>query len=479
MRKVGLILIFLLLSAPISVAAAGAQIGEQCTVGADQTITGNLHALCQSVVIDGTVKGDVVAVAWSVTINGTVEGEIVAIAGQLVINGSVGGDMRTLAGRLLVAPGARLTAGHADVAGIGLSAEVMAPVFGDFLYVGYQGIIASTIGGDVQFNGAALVIDGPVAGSAEVTINRPPIQPPDIPALGLAFRPPGFVLGVGTVDYPRIRGQLHYQAPESLAIEPGMVGGDVQFTPGPSEARIGVSPVSEVVGGYIGRILRDLLALMLVGLIVLFVAQNGLMASAWRLKVRTASAFGYGLAALLLFVPAALLLLLVSLTILVLVHLVTLGELTLMTTVLLLMVNLVFVGGACFVMIFLARLAVCYVIGQWLGRRLFIASDRATTLVISLLLGVLAYAVVSELGAIGLLLNLLAICFGTGAIILYVRDTWILRQAPLPVHPLNVSPIALLLPGTITPGDLPVPPGDVEAMPGMDNLPEGFTWFDN
>jgi hypothetical protein len=325
----------------------------------------------------------------------------------------------------------------------------------------------------------ALVIDGQVVGSAEVTINSLPIQPPDVPALGLTFRPPGFTLGTGTPDNPRVKGQLHYQAPEPLAVEPGMVGGDVRFAPGPSDGRIGVAPVSEVVGSYIGRILRDLLALMLVGLVVLLVAQNGLMASTWRLKARTASAFGYGLAALLLFVPAALLLFLVSLAVLGLIHLVTLGELTLMAAVLLLLVNLVFVGGFWFVMAFLARLAVCYVIGQWLGRRLFIVADRATTLVISLLLGVLAYAIVSELGAIGLLLNLIAICFGTGAIILTVRDTWILRQAPLPIHPLNMPPIALLPPGTITPDDLPVPPGDVEALPGMDNLPEGFTWFDN
>ncbi len=474
-RRSLLLLLLLLVLLPISRVAADFQQGEQCMIGADQTIDGNLYTLCQALVIDGAVHGDVVALVGSATINGAVGGDITAIGGEITINGTVGGDIRVLAARLLVAPGACLTGTHADVAGIGLSAELMAPVSGDVLYLGYQGLVGSAIGGNLRFGGAALAINGQVGGSADVRVESAAttLHPPDIPSLGLSFMQQGLAIAPGSE--PRIKGDLRYESPEQANIEPGAVGGDIRFTRGASGGQIGIAPLGEVLGNYFGGLVRDLLALMATGLGVLLLAQGALQATSWRLRSRWRLSLVYGLFAFLAFFPALLLLAVLNVALLGLVHLFTLGELTLTTALLLAIIDLVFVGGFWFVVAFLARIVVCYVIGQRIGNRILLTTDRATTVVISLLIGVVIFAAVANLplGLIGFVLNAALSLLGLGAVVLFMRDRLsVRRHTPLPTHALIAGPDAELI------DDLTMPPEDIESLPGMDNLPEGFTWFD-
>jgi cytoskeletal protein CcmA (bactofilin family) len=462
-----LLLTTLLLLLPVSVAAAAElQQGDQCLIGADKTIDGNLYSVCQSLVIDGTVHGDVVALAGSAAINGTVDGDLTAAAGQLTVNGTIGGDVRVLAARLLIASGARLTAQRGDVAGVGLSAELMAPVSGDFLFLGYQAIVGSTIGGNARFNGVSLAINGQIEGNADVHVESEAsaFRPPDIPSLGLSFMRQG--LSIAQDGGQHVKVDLRYESPYQIDIAPGTVGGEVHFVQGPTGGQIGIAPLSEVLGNYVGRILRDLLALMTIGLVLLLLAQNALQATGWRLRSRTRASFGYGLIAFLLFFPAALLLAVLNVAILGLVQLLTLGELTFTTALLLAIIDLVLVGGFWFVVAFVARIVICYVIGQQIGHRVLLTTDRATTLVISLLIGVVTYAAISNLpiGLLGVIVNAVMIFLGLGAIVLYMRDS-LFRRVPVTVT------------GVVD--DFAALPADVESRPGMDNLPEGFTWFDH
>jgi cytoskeletal protein CcmA (bactofilin family) len=475
LRSLRLFLFMLLMLIPASIAAAEAQQGEQCTIGADTTVQGNLYSLCQNLVIDGAVRGDVVALAGSVAINGSVDGDVTAMAGQVTVTGIVGGDVRALAIRLAIMPGPHLFAVHGDVAGAGLSADVAAPVAGDMLYAGYQAIIGSAVGGDVRFLGAVLAVDehGQVGGSAEVRIIGSIPRPPDSLA-GVSLLAPGLSLGQDA----HVRGDLKYEAPEQARIGPGTVGGQVRFVQGATSGLIGAAPFADVMANYLGRILRDLLSLMAIGLVALLVAQGGLLDVTRQLKTRAILSFGFGLAAMVLAFPAMALLLLVSAVLLGFVHILTLGELTLAVAIGLAIVNLILIGGFWFVALFLGRLAVCYLIGQWIARHIMLVADRATTLVISLLLGVIAFAAIADLpvDGYGLLANMAAACFGLGAILLALRN--VLLRPQLRVAPaVSTSPISALLPG-MTEGYPPLPE-DIESLPGMDNLPEGFTWFDS
>jgi hypothetical protein len=229
-----------------------------------------------------------------------------------------------------------------------------------------------------------------------------------------------------------------------------------------------------VLGDYLGGILRDLLALMAVGLVALLFAQDALQSSGWRLRSRWRASLGYGLGAFVLFFPAALLLAVLNVAILGIVHLLTLGELTITTGLLLAIIDLVVVGGFWFLVAFLARIVVCYVIGQRIGNRILLTTDRATTVVISLLIGVVIFAAIANLplGPVGFVLNAAMSLLGLGAIVLFMRDRLsVQRRAPLPAHALVSGPIT-------APTDEMPPPEDIESLPGMDNLPEGFTWFD-
>jgi hypothetical protein len=117
---------------------------------------------------------------------------------------------------------------------------------------------------------------------------------------------------------------------------------------------------------------------------------------------------------------------------------------------------------------------VCYVIGQRIGNRFLLTTDRATTAVISLVIGVLIFAAVANLplGVVGFVINAAMSLLGLGAVVLTMRDRLaVQRRPPLPAHALVSGP-------TSVPVDDLTLPEDIESLPGMDNLPEGFTWFD-
>ncbi len=468
--------ILFLLFLPVA-GIARLQQSSPCAVSTGQEIAGNFYAMCPEVVIDGTVHGDVVALAGTVTVNGTVDRDLVAIAGHVIVNGTLDGDVRTLAADLVIQPTAQLTGSHADVTALGLNAHMMAPVSGDVLFGGYQTILDNTLGGNLRFWGSALVLNGPVNGDADVSVDstRTGFRPPDVPGLGLVFTSPGLVLNSADPNTPVIKGNLSLQSPDVVTVPSGLVAGNVNIV---SSRQVGVPEAGEIFANYVGHVLHDLLGLMLVGGIMLLTVQPWVLFNVRRLRTQPGKCLGYGFLALTLSFPISLLVILISVLILGAVWLLTLGDLTLMAGVLLLTANLGIIGGFWFVVLFPARVIVCYVIGQSLGRRVFPEADRVSATVISLLLGVLTYSVIAELpiGLFGWVINIGLLSWGLGAMVLFVRDYFLRRELSSGPHVLPVD-LRPALPSSVT--DTIEPPPEVETQPGMDNLPEGFTWFDN
>jgi hypothetical protein len=217
---------------------------------------------------------------------------------------------------------------------------------------------------------------------------------------------------------------------------------------------------------------------MVIGLVALLVVQGSLEATDYQLRAHAPQSLGIGLAVIILAFPAAGLLALVSLVIVGLVHLLTLGELTVLAGLVLIIVNLILVGAGWFVITFLSRVIVCYMVGNLIGRRILPASDRATTLIISMLIGVLIYAALANLplGIFALIINIVGVSFGLGALILAVHDVLKRRVAPGQM-PVAVRPTTQLLTGAIPANGFITPPADKDIRVGMDNLPDGFTWW--
>lgn len=121
--------------------------GDTVTVGAGETVDGDLYVFAGSVTVDGAVNGDLMAFGGQVTVSGTVTGDVLAAAGTLSIPGRVDGD-------------ARIAGGQVTVSG---------PVGEDVFVAGGQATLASggTVGGDLIVSGGQVTVAGDVAGSIE------------------------------------------------------------------------------------------------------------------------------------------------------------------------------------------------------------------------------------------------------------------------------------------------------------------------
>jgi cytoskeletal protein CcmA (bactofilin family) len=112
-RKVNLLSAAILLAmiaafcfVPVVHAQSGIIYGD--SVPAGQVVNGDIVLTGPNVVVDGTVAGDLLAVGQNVTINGTVEGSLVAAGSKVVINGTVQGTAYVASVTMVVGPQANL-----------------------------------------------------------------------------------------------------------------------------------------------------------------------------------------------------------------------------------------------------------------------------------------------------------------------------------------------------------------------------------
>ena len=91
---VGLLMIVLLLMrGPEPTLAREIRQGDQCMIGANETIQGDLFALCRTLRVEGHVTGNVMGAATDATFSGTIDGDVYVAAGQLDVSGTLGGNL--------------------------------------------------------------------------------------------------------------------------------------------------------------------------------------------------------------------------------------------------------------------------------------------------------------------------------------------------------------------------------------------------
>ncbi|HVO42386.1 MAG TPA: hypothetical protein VMT34_07175 [Aggregatilineales bacterium] len=443
-RGVGIAFILLFALAIVLIPAqhvAAGGLNSRCAIAADQIIPGNLYAVCDTLEIDGTVQGDVVAAAAQITVNGAITGDLLALTGDTIVKGAIGHNVRLMGGRLLVAPGARLA--DADLAWLGLSAEIHAPVPGNLYVSGYQALVDAPVGRDVRFEGAALTVQNSIGGRLDGAIHDS-FRPPDIPAFDLQFAPSGFVLN-------------------------GHIAGDnALLVPGDA-------PFLSRLGDFLVMLLKDTLALSLVGIVIMLPASRPLSTATQSIRSKPLASLGVGALTFVLFLPAAGVLVVISLLILGIGTALTLTEITPFLALLLLGLDLAIIGAMTVIIGFGARVVIVYLVGQWIARHVFQTAGTVAFQVGTIVVGAFLYSLVSDLPFIGLPLNVIGVCFGLGAIGLEIR-TWVRdRQVRRELSPEESPNLA----SGGAPAPLLEPPETPESLPGMDNLPEGFTWFDS
>lgn len=490
---VSLLLIGLALAGIVGrVSAAEGRQGDECLVAADETIESDIYVACNTLTVAGVVEGDLIGGAWSAAIapGGRVEGDIWLIGGQLRVEGTVADDIHFAGVDLDVTDSAQLSS-NSDLAAVVLNVEVSsgATIPGDMLVLGYQAIVRGDVGRDLHFNGSALVIEGEVDSNVWAHVAGGDTSPSFIPfpfPFSVSFQTPGLTLAEGG----RIGGDLSYTGPAVGSIE-GVVGGEEDFTlvlPRPDITQAAAEDETfqpgELIVRYLSTVATDVLSLMAAGILVLAIAPAWMREPAAVVTRHTASSFGWGMILTLLAAPVSLILVLASILVLVLISVITLGGFTWMGLLLLVILNAVVIGGLAFVVLFLARLVISDLIGRRIGRRLLRTTDRWIVNLVSLFIGTLVYALLTNvpLPWIGLLINAAGIFIGLGAVALHARQLYQrVSRAPLFAAAESTRDGSAPQPRRLEAllGNTPAPPPESTELPGpgMTNLPEGFQWW--
>lgn len=180
---------------------------------------------------------------------------------------------------------------------------------------------------------------------------------------------------------------------------------------------------------------------------------------------RPLASAGVGTLTLIAALPIGLVLLLASATIGVLLTLIGATPLGGIVGVTLVLTTSAVIGSFIFTVLFIGRALIGLSIGRWIEQRVRVRRRSTLPDYAQLVIGAAVIAPLLALPTIGWWINMLVICVGTGALIL---------QAVSPLRrPRQIVQTIL--------GDMPIAPPLIDEPPkplGMNNLPDGFRWWE-
>ena len=483
-RKIALLLVFLaLLGIAGQVEAADGMRGDRCVVGPDDYIVEDFYFFCRLLDVYGTIDGDLIGVAAEITLHrgSKVTGDLWVGGGRLLVEGTVGDDIHFAGLTVIITETVRFTDSRIDLVAAALNVELRADAVlpGDLLVYGYQARVSGTVGGDIDFGGEALIIEGVVVGrvDAEVGDPRRTADVPDLPFYDLSFENPGLTILPGAL----IERDVAYRSVSQAEIAPGTVKGRVRFE------RVGGQPditkvaqpddAAQLVREYAVASVRDVLSLLILGAVALRLVPNLVRHPAVQVRRRTIPAVGWGLATCMLSIPLVIVVLVLGLLVVLLLYVIKLNSLTIMVGAGVLLVTGGMIGGFSFLLFFMGRVVVSFVIGQMVYRYLLRIAGQGDfrRWVGMLTVGAVLYALLTNMPvpALGLILELVTALAGVGAVAMYGRALLqdVRQRGPRLDEAGAAIMTAVTIPARATWAE--------EALPaGLDNLPEGFTGFD-
>jgi hypothetical protein len=459
--------------------------GDRCEVAEDVQINEDFYFFCRILDIRGTIDGDLIGVAAEITIrrSAVVTGDLWVGGGKLVIEGMIGDDVHFAGLTIALTEDSRFARPGIDVAAVAINAEIMknAVLPGDLLVYGYQANVAGTVGGDVDFRGEALLIDGVVSGQVDADVGdaRRSADVPSLPIYDLSFEDPGLWIGANA----HIGHDVTYTSPAESLIPPGVVKGRVRFTQTGGRPDITKAAqtreFAEILVDYIRQSLWDMVTLMILGVIGLALVPEFIRQPAQQVRQRTVPTIGWGLISFMLSIPVVIIVVASGLLLVLVLYLVNLNSLTILVGVGLLIATSALVGAFSFLLFFMGRVVVSYMLGELLA--LFAPPLAELTefrqRVITLALGALAYTLLIHVPvpAMGLIIELITALAGVGAVVMRLRGVAnTLNLPPARAAVVTVTPLAI--PPAAPRVSLPAP--DSGQPPGLDNLPDGFKGFD-
>ena len=221
--------------------AAEFRVGDQPSIRAGESMTGNAYVAGGNVTSAGTIPGDLVAGGGTVVVSGDVGADVLAGGGNVTILSNVGGDVRAAGGNVVV----------------------QGKVGGDLIVGGGQITIGGPgVAGDVAIGGGTVRIDAPITGNVRIGGGSVYINAPITGDLNIEADT--VTLGSAAV----ISGDITYGANKELAREEGaVVNGAVHFEPRPERAA-SAAPALAFAAVFSFWVLGKFLALFVCALVI-------------------------------------------------------------------------------------------------------------------------------------------------------------------------------------------------------------------
>ena len=483
-RRWALLLLVVAVFALVSqVEASDGMRGDRCEVRAEDYIVEDFYFFCRILDVRGTIDGDLIGVAAEITVHrgARVTGDLWVGGGKLIVEGTIGDDIHFGGLTVAITERARFTSNRIDLTSMALNTEIRANAVlpGDLLVYGYQAVVEGTVGGDIDFSGEALVINGVVVGrvDAEVGDSRRSADVPNLPIYDLSFTNPGLWVGPEAL----IGEDVVYSSVSESEVPAGTVKGRLRFV------RVGAQPditkvarpddAAAILRDYFVASLRDVITLLILGGVGLWLVPDAIRQPAIQVWRRSVPAIGWGLGMFMLAIPLVIVVFFVGLLALMILYLIKLNALTIMVGVAVVLVTGGLLGIFSFLIFFMGRVVVSFMIGQMVYRYVLriVGPGDFRRWMKMLIIGAVIYALVTNMPvpALGLIIELITGLAGVGAVAMYVRSLveragwWGTRREVF--DELAVAP-ASPPPSAVTPDEL--------LPPGLENLPPGFKGFD-
>lgn len=410
-------LVLCLVLAPASYALEKME-GSTVTIEAGEVIEDDLMVFANEFVLEGTVKGDVIFFATQATINGTVEGDLMGGGQEIYINGDITDDVRV--GGSVITLGEAAQIGDDFMAG-GYSLESMAGslVEGDMFFGGAQARLAGDMGGDLWVSAGGLELLGTVAGDVQADVAAASDAPVFSPFMFVpgAANAPTFEWGLTLGEQAQIGGDLNYTAPVAADIPDGAVAGEVAFEEVVQTAETTtvetLTPAQEA-WNWLANLLRDLVALLLVGFLMVWLTPRWTGQVAGFVRERPLPSLGWGLLAIAAIFVSMMLVVAVMIMLAMAFNALTLGGLagTTITIGLFVLFGLALLFG--FTVTYFAKIIVAVASGRYIFSKF--NSRLAENRYWCMALGVLLIVILTAVPWIGPLVALVVALLGFGAL---------------------------------------------------------------
>ena len=386
--------------------------GDTVVIGPDEVVDDDLYVTANNVVIDGTIRGDLVAFGQNITVNGTVEGDVIAAGRSVEIRGTVEDDARIAGQTLLLGEGAEV---EDDLIAAGFSLQNLpdSAVGGTLLYAGYQALLQGTVDEDVSVAANGLELGGEVGGNVDAEVDGEDGGPPTF-LFAQQAAAPAVDSGLTLTDSAVVGGDLTYESSTEARIDPqAQIEGEVIGEERPAEEEDTYTFADAVFDH-----LRSFVALLLVGLILIWTAPNWVRRRAGTVLDRPLASLGWGVLGLVAFLALGVAILLATIVLAVILGLLTLGSLVALIVVLGLLAEVVLALIFWISTNYLAQIVVSFLAGLLLVEA--IRPGRGRGRVLPLVVGLILYVVLRAIPVLGVIVSLAVVLLGLGALFHWV-----------------------------------------------------------